>query len=160
MASSNKGADGKNYPLTPKQERFAQEVVKGANQSDAYRAAYNCKNMTSKTIWQRASELHADRKVAARIEELRAPALVSIQMTLDSHLQDLLELRNLAKESKQHAAAIAAEIARGKAAGIHIERTIQDQNINARGVSTSTSALLESLRSGGRDPGVEGTVSH
>ena len=58
--------------LTFKQESFAQVIVDGLNQSDAYRHAYNASNMKPETIWQRASEVMEHGQVAVRIQELRS----------------------------------------------------------------------------------------
>ena len=58
--------------LTGKQLAFVQGVLKGANQSDAYRAAYNAENMSASTVWNEASKLFANPKVAARIRAGRA----------------------------------------------------------------------------------------
>ena len=57
--------------LTAKMENFAQAIVDGLNQSDAYRHAYQIESMKAETVWARASELARDSKVAARIQELR-----------------------------------------------------------------------------------------
>lgn len=35
--------------MTPKQEAFAQAIVTGVNQADAYRSSYNCKPTTKST---------------------------------------------------------------------------------------------------------------
>ena len=67
-------------------------------------------------------------KVVSRIAELRKPAVAKAMITLESHLDDLMKLRNLAVQEKQVAAAITAEIARGKAACIHIEKSQIDLN--------------------------------
>ena len=112
-------------PLTPKQEKFAQEVASGKTQADAYREAYDAQNMKDATIWKRASELMNDGEVTGRIAELREPVVKEAQMTLKSHLEDLQKLRNMAVKAEQYSAAITAEIARGKAAGIHIEKSEQ-----------------------------------
>jgi phage terminase small subunit len=109
--------------LTPKQEKFAQCVASGMTQAEAYREAYDAQNMKDATIWSRASELMTDGKVTARVAELREPIVKEAQMTLKSHLEDLQKLRNMAVKAEQYSAAITAEIARGKAAGIHIERS-------------------------------------
>ena len=79
--------------------------------------------MTSKSLNEKASVLANMVKIRSRIEELRRPVVEKTQMTLESHLDDLAKLRNLAVKEKQIAAAITAEIARGKAAGIHIEKS-------------------------------------
>jgi phage terminase small subunit len=112
--------------LTPKQEAFAQAIVTGINQSDAYRAAYKVRPGTkAESINVAASKLMADAKVAQRVAELRATVAKKAQITLESHLDDLMRLRNMAAKEKQYSAAITAEIARGKAAGVHIEKSEQ-----------------------------------
>lgn len=111
--------------LTPKQEAFATEVASGKSQADAYRAAYSAENMKPPTVQKRASELMARGDIAGRVAELRKPIADKAQMTLESHLRDLMMLRNMAVKEKQISAAITAEIARGKAAGVHIEKSEQ-----------------------------------
>jgi len=110
--------------LTPKQERFAQEVAAGKSQSDAYRAAFNVRP-TSKanSVHVSASQMMAHPKVALRLAELRAPAVEKAHITLDSHLQRLGDLSTKAEEAGQFAASISAEVARGKASGVHVEQT-------------------------------------
>ncbi len=110
--------------LTPKQERFAQEVASGQSLADAYRAAYKVRPTTKdESIWQAASRIMADIKVASRVDELRQVAAKAAILTLESHLDDLKALRDAAAASGQLSAAISAEIARGKAAGVHVERS-------------------------------------
>lgn len=109
--------------LTAKQEGFAQAVASGKNQSDAYREAYDARKMKASSVNVNASKLMADAKVAQRVAELRKPAADKAQVTLEGHLRDLMMLRNMAVKTNQMSAAIAAEVARGKAAGVHIEKT-------------------------------------
>lgn len=60
-------------PLTEKQERFCQFYLDtDGNASEAYRMAYDASNMQPDTIWSCASRLLDNRKVAARIDEIRA----------------------------------------------------------------------------------------
>lgn len=59
--------------LTPKQEKFAQCVADGMNQSEAYRAAFNVAPTTKpESVTVRASELMANSKVRGRVIELQA----------------------------------------------------------------------------------------
>lgn len=68
------------YGLTPQQERFCQEVVRGEYSSDgkgvlvtAYRTAYNCRSedgKATKTQYENASRLSRDSKIIARIRQL------------------------------------------------------------------------------------------
>ena len=62
---------GSESMLTAKQEAFAQNIIQGMSQADAYRSAYDTKRMTDKTVWESASKLMANPKVTARISELR-----------------------------------------------------------------------------------------
>lgn len=109
--------------LTSKQEHFAQALASGMNQSDAYREAYAAGKMKPSSINVNASKLMADAKIAQRVAELRKPAAEKAQVTLEGHLHDLMVLRDQARMANQMSAAIAAEIARGKASGVHIEKT-------------------------------------
>lgn len=109
--------------LTARRESFARAVASGKTQADAYRESFSVKNKKPETIWSKASILMADDKVKARVAELRAPMAKKAQITLESHLSALLLLCNRASRAKQYAAAISAEIARGKASGVHVERS-------------------------------------
>ena len=73
--------------LTAKQEQFVQNIIKGMNQADAYRSAYNASKMTDKTIHEKASLLASNDKVRARLKELReqlaSEAIMSAQKRLE-----------------------------------------------------------------------------
>lgn len=78
--------------LTDKQEKFAQNLVQGMSQADAYRSAYNTKNMSDKTIHEAASRLVADSKVAARLFELRNAIAQRAIMSAQKRLEWLTEV--------------------------------------------------------------------
>jgi hypothetical protein len=108
--------------LTPQQEKFAQAVASGMNQSDAYRESYNVRKTTKiESINNSAYKLMIDPDIKARVEELRAPIVKAAQLTLEAHLNDLKGLRNMATKAEQYSAAISAEVARGKAAGLYVD---------------------------------------
>lgn len=75
--------------LTPKQEKFAVAVAKGATGADAYRAAYDVKRMRDKTVHEAASRLMNDSKVAARIEQLKAPALRRAELSVENVIREV-----------------------------------------------------------------------
>jgi phage terminase small subunit len=56
--------------LTPKQERFIQNIVSGMSQREAYKEAYDAENMKDETIDVRACELFNDSKIKVRYQEL------------------------------------------------------------------------------------------
>ena len=109
-------------PLTPKREAFANAVASGKSQADAYRAAFDARSMKPETVHSKASILMRDGKVTARVAALREPAAIAAQITLETHLDDLQSIRDCAVAEKQYGAAVNAEIARGKAAGLYVEK--------------------------------------
>ena len=78
--------------LTPKQETFAQKIIEGMSQADAYRSAYSCARMSDKTIWENASRLMADSKVKARVQELRDRIAAESVMSAQERLEWLTRL--------------------------------------------------------------------
>lgn len=78
--------------LTPKQEKFVQGIIEGKSQADAYRAAYNTKNMTDKTIREEASRLMSDPNVSAMVKELRNQVKVSTIMSAQERMEWLTDL--------------------------------------------------------------------
>lgn len=78
--------------LTAKQEKFVQGIIEGKSQADAYRAAYNTKNMTDKSIWVNASQLMSDTKVTQRLTELRNQLMKSSIMSAKERMEWLTEL--------------------------------------------------------------------
>ncbi|MFG0827888.1 terminase small subunit [Pseudomonas sp. CJQ_7] len=124
--------------LTPKQEAFCLAYLETGNASEAYRQSYSAANMKPESINVNASKLLSNAKVALRLEELRGPAVIAAQMTLESHLADLKMLRDKALEAEQFSAAITAETNRGKAAGLYTEKvdhTSSDGSMSPKGKS-------------------------
>ena len=109
--------------LTPKQEAFCIAVASGNGISDAYRSAYDHGGMKPASVNRMASELMTDLRITSRIAELKAPVIAAAQITLADHLKDLQELREEAKRAGQLSAAITAEVARGKASGLYVDRS-------------------------------------
>ncbi|MES2950274.1 MAG: hypothetical protein V4858_17160 [Pseudomonadota bacterium] len=87
--------------LTTKQETFAQAVADGMSQADAYRSAYDASKSKPETIWSKASELMADGKVAARVDELRA---VLASKALWTREKSVSRLADIADDAEARAA--------------------------------------------------------
>lgn len=97
-------------------------MASGCSQSDAYRNAYTVKpDIKSETVNKRSSELMANGAITGRVAELRKAAEKLVAVSLESHLHDLYLLRESAVKDAKWAAAINAEIARGKASGVYME---------------------------------------
>ncbi len=108
--------------LTAKQEAFCLAVLTEANASDAYRTAYSAAKMSPGAVSVAAKLLMDDPKISLRVAELRAPAIEKAQITLELHLNDLKSLRDKADAAEKYGPAITAEIARGKASGLYVEK--------------------------------------
>lgn len=121
--------------LSPKQEAFCIAYIETGNASEAYRRAYSAEKMKPETVNRTAKELIDHPKIAARLQELRKPAVKAAQITLEQHLNDLKRLRDLAESSEKYGPAVQAEMARGKASGLYTENI----NLNV------TDALAERL---------------
>lgn len=107
--------------LTAKQEKFAQNVAKGMKKIDAAKqAGYSSKNagragtmLTSKS----------NPNIQNRIHDLQTKAADNVVLSLGTHLVDLKDLRDGAVRNGAWSAAVTAEIARGRAAGLYINRS-------------------------------------
>lgn len=56
--------------LTPKREKFVQNLVKGMSQREAYKNSFNARNMKDATIDKKASELFKKEEIRGRYDEL------------------------------------------------------------------------------------------
>lgn len=86
--------------LTAKQEKFVQNIIKGMSQADAYRNSYDAKNMSDKTIHEKASKLMSEDKVRTRLAELREKMSDKSIMTAKERLKWLTDLVNSQSESR------------------------------------------------------------
>ena len=84
--------------LTPKQEKFTQELVAGKSQREAYKAAYNATNMKDETIDRKACELFKNGKVKARYDELMEEHKNKALYTREEAVKDLIWIKNEAKQ--------------------------------------------------------------
>jgi phage terminase small subunit len=112
--------------LTPKQIKFAQELVYNEGRKTATQCAIEAKYSEDRAHVT-ASELQNPKMyplVVQYIGQLRAEIQKKYDITFESHLMHLGKMRNDALDAKAWTAAINAEVARGKAAGLYIEQKI------------------------------------
>ena len=83
-----------NTMLTPKQEKFVQELIKGKSQREAYREAYNLKTMKDENIDSKASKLFAEVKVRSRYDELIGKGAEKALWTREQAINDLMTIKN------------------------------------------------------------------
>lgn len=77
------------HKLTIKRENFCNYYVETGNASEAYRRAFECKNMKDKTITEAASRLINDSNVNARIKELQGEIKKKSDITKEKILYEL-----------------------------------------------------------------------
>ena len=123
--------------LTIKQERFAQEYVATGNASEAYRRAYDTQG-NPETVAREAHRLVWHPKVAPRIEALQREAAVHAGLTPARIAAFLLADREMAHNTGQIAAAIAADTRLGEMIGVlgtrrHlVEGCVRHEHLHAR----------------------------
>ena len=112
-----------NKLFNPREQKFIDQMVSFCGKKTATQVAIDS-GYGIPGARTRASELmtRADIRdeIDVRLEEIRKKWLV----TKDQHYQELGELRDMAKATKNVNAAVRAEELRGKVAGLYIDRSI------------------------------------
>jgi phage terminase small subunit len=108
--------------LTIKQENFCLKYIETGNASEAYRHAYDTSRMKPETVNRCAKEMIDHPNISARVKELREPVVKAAQVSLEQHLADLQRLRDKAESSEKYGPAVTAEMARGKASGLYVDK--------------------------------------
>ena len=114
--------DGKIWqPLNSKQKKFCKEYIKGQTATEsAIKAGYTKDRKGAKT--QGSVLLNHNPVVRNYLIELEISATEKEAISLENHLSTLHDLREEAKDQGQISAAITAEVHRGKAGGLYIDR--------------------------------------
>lgn len=107
-------------PLTEKQEAFCRAFVETGNASEAYRRSYDAKNMGQNTIAVKASEMLNKDNISVRLQQLREVHQKRHNVTVDSLVAELEEIKNVAlsAETPQSSAAVAAVLGKAKLMGL------------------------------------------
>jgi hypothetical protein len=108
-------------PLNSKQKLFCKEYFKGQTATDAaVKAGYTKDRKGAKT--QGSVLLNHNPVVRNYLIDLEISASERDAVSLETHLSTLHDLREEAKDQGQISAAITAEVHRGKAGGLYIDR--------------------------------------
>lgn len=104
----------------PREENFAQAYVRTSSSSDAYREAYNAKNMAATSIHVESTRVKQRPTVTLRIKELQEEIKMQHDITIESLLQELEEARTVALtcETPQTSAAVSATMGKAKLTGL------------------------------------------
>ena len=133
------------FGITEKQKRFVEEMVYNdgskTNEECAVSAGY-----AEGSAYVRASELTDPKrfpKVVRYKQHLEAQLSNKYQVTFGRHVRKLADIRDAALEKGNYTAAVAAEVQRGRAAGLYIER----KEIRPGSLDTlSTSEIKERIK--------------
>ena len=112
--------------LTEQQIKFANLLIADEGRKTATQCAIEA-GYAKDSARQAASILQNPKKyplVVQYIGELRAEWQKKFEVTFGSHITELARLRDQAKDKKAWSAAVNAEVARVKAAGLYIEQKI------------------------------------
>ena len=112
--------------LTEMQMKFAHELVTNEGRKTATECAVAAGYSPDAAVVY-ASKLQSPKTyplVVQYIGELRNEYQKKYDVTFQRHISELAKLRDNARESKAWSAAVNAEVARGKAAGLYVEQKI------------------------------------
>jgi hypothetical protein len=107
-------------PLTLDEDNFALSVIEyGGNLGKAYQAVFG--EVSNPTA--RARALLARPEIVLRIKDITESVADNALISLGSHLVELADIRDLAKNQGQLKVALNAEEARGKVAGFYVGKS-------------------------------------
>jgi phage terminase small subunit len=138
--------------LTIKQEAFAQAMASGLypNQAAAYRVAYDAETMAPGTIYQEASRLMADPRIAARVDEIKGIKQAGERLNsaqIKAHVIARLHIESLDPDSSPASRIRALELL-GKLGGVAaFEKQAEDNSLppDADSVTKALRDRLEAL---------------
>lgn len=114
--------DGKKHrPLSPRHKKFCSLYVQGMSGAEAARKSGFTKHKFGAKA-QGSALLRRNPLIANHIIDLLRKEAERQNVSMESHLTELSRLRDEAVDSGQISSAISAEISRGKAAGLYIEK--------------------------------------
>lgn len=131
--------------LTPKQEKFCQKYIETGNASEAYRQSYNTDKMSDEAVKVEASKLLDNPKITLTLERLRSKHQKRHQITVDTLLAELEEVRQLALVPKGENGTLQLNVAvnaiMGKAKLLGLDKKVVD-NISSDGSMTPTKEVI------------------
>ena len=133
-------------PLTEKQEAFCRAFVETGNASEAYRRSYDAKNMGQNTIAVKASEMLNKDNISVRLQQLREVHQKRHNVTVDSLVAELEEIKNVAlsAETPQSSAAVAAVLGKAKLMGL--DKQLVQLSGGLDNVNTNINITAEDVR--------------
>lgn len=132
MSLDMHGAEKNKKRLTPKQEKFCQNIAKSMTFSEAYKKAYNPPTMSQDSIYVEANKTMKNPKIAQRIQELKQQAEEEIKYTARDSFLNLELAQSEALNQGNIQAYLKAEELKGKLLGLYTEK----RDIDIKGQQT------------------------
>lgn len=135
------------FGLTGKQEKFAQAFVETGDASEAFRRAYDASNMNANSVNRKAHEAKNHVKISARIDQLRSKVAKRHNVTVDSLVAELEQIKQIAlrAETPQSSAAVAAVMGKAKLTGLDKQLVELSGIINVTLSNSQRAALDKAL---------------
>ncbi len=132
--------------ITAKQLAFAEGVASGMTLSDAYRAAYDARLMTDKSVWEAACRMLQHSKVRARLDQIAREREEARRMLATSDAAAALEtLRRMMERADSDATKVRAAELLAKAAGVFTDK-VEIEDKTDRSASDIEHAIADRLR--------------
>lgn len=135
--------------LTAKQEKFCNYYLECGNASEAYRRAYSCSKMKSETVNRMAFDLMNNRKVAARIEELRAGMEQRSNFTKDNAVSILRDIATanvtdvlVVNQGKSYTTILVKDLS---ALPLNVQRAIMSVKSSERGFEVKLYSKIDAI---------------
>lgn len=135
---TEQGPEEEFLEVDPRKFRFAVEYLACGNMTEAFRNTFPVRPPEFNKSLD-GKQYFSDPEVQAIIRKLQERMMANGLLTLEEHLEMLALIRDKALEDGKYGPAVTAEVARGKAAGLYIER----REINVNNVSELTTEELE-----------------
>lgn len=129
--SLEKSGETKKRKLTPKQEKFCQNIAKGMTGAEAYKKAYNPPTMSKNSIWVEATRTSKVPSVSLRIKELQKQAEEEVKYTVKDSFLNLESAQSKAMEDGNINAYLKAEELKGRLVGLYTEKKEVDVGVKA-----------------------------
>lgn len=124
--------------LTVKQEKFCQAYIETGNASEAYRQAYDASKMKPETVNRTAKELLDNPKITARVNALKNKHEKRHDITVDSLVKELEEVRMMALTMENPQLAPAINAIMGKAKLLGMDKQVIDLTTNGESFNKPT----------------------
>jgi hypothetical protein len=109
-------------PLSDREYTFFMKILAGESPIDAYKVAWDCSTWAVGKIMKRSILLMEEPRMVACIKAARLYGLSPTDLSKAAHMRQLERQRELALISNNHGAAANLEAARGKVAGLYVDR--------------------------------------